>query len=118
MRALLQDEKLAGSRVLDASRSEVRLKSGSLWRLLPVKGIFRQVTGNSTVSAADDVTGTITVAARSVGTKNKRRDDYLRSADFFDVVNHPDITFTVDGIRPDNGGVRVTGSSWSAAGPA
>ena len=62
------------------------------------------------MSAADDVTGTITVAARSVGTKNKRRDDYLRSADFFDVVNHPDITFTVDGIRPDNGGVRVTGS--------
>ena len=50
--------------MLDASRSEVWLKSGSLWRLLPVKGIFRQVTGNSTVSAAGDVTGTITVAVK------------------------------------------------------
>jgi hypothetical protein len=35
LRALLQDEKLAGSRVLDASRSEFRLKNGSLWRLRP-----------------------------------------------------------------------------------
>ena len=79
-------------------------------RLLPVKGIFRQVTGNGTVSAAGDVTGAITVAARSVDTKNQKRDEHLRSADFFDVANHPDITFTVDGIRPDNGGVRVTSS--------
>ena len=62
------------------------------------------------MSAAGDVTGTITVAARSVDTKNNRRDEHLRSADFFDAANHPDITFTVDGIRPDNGGVRVTGS--------
>jgi polyisoprenoid-binding protein YceI len=69
-----------------------------------------QVTGDGTVSAAGDVTGTITVAARSVDTKNKRRDEHLRSADFFDVASHPDIAFTVDGIRPDNGGVGVTGS--------
>jgi len=38
------------------------------------------------------VTGTITMAARSVDIKNKRRDEHLRSADFFDVVNHPDIS--------------------------
>src|SRR6185436_17103141 len=48
--------------------------------------------------------------ARSVDTKNKKRDEHLRSADFFDAANHPDITFTVDGIRPGHGGVRVTGS--------
>jgi polyisoprenoid-binding protein YceI len=110
LQALLQDGKLAGSWALDASRSEVRLKSRHLWGLAPVKGIFRQVTGNGTVSAAGDVTGTITVAARSVDSKNKRRDEQLRSADFFDVANHPDITFTVDSIRPDNGGVKVAGS--------
>jgi polyisoprenoid-binding protein YceI len=110
LRALLQDAKLAGSWALDASRSEVRLKSRSVWGLVPVKGVFRQVSGNGTVSADGDATGTITVAAQSVDTKNNRRDQHLRSADFFDVANHPDIIFTVDGIRPDNGGVRVTGS--------
>ena len=110
LRALLQDGKLAGSWALDASRSEVLLKSMSVWGLLPVKGAFRQVTGNGTVSAAGEVTGTITVAARSADTKNKTRDEHLRSADFFDIANHPDITFTADGIRPENGGVTVTGS--------
>ena len=45
--------------------------------LVLVRGVIRQVTGNGTVSAAGDVTGTITVAARSVHTKNKRRDEHL-----------------------------------------
>jgi polyisoprenoid-binding protein YceI len=106
---LIQDGNLAGSWTLDTARSEVRLKSRSMWGLAPVKGVFREVTGNGTVSAAGEVTGTITVAARSVDTKNKKRDEHLRSADFFDAANHPDITFTVDGIKPGNGGVRVTG---------
>jgi len=110
LQALIQDGNLAGSWTLDTARSEVRLKSRSMWGLAPVNGVFREVTGNGTVSAAGDVTGTITVAARSVDTKNKKRDEHLRSADFFDVANHPDITFTVDGIRPGHGGVRVTGS--------
>jgi polyisoprenoid-binding protein YceI len=110
LQALIRDGKLAGSWTLDTARSEVRLKSRSMWGLAPVKGVFREVTGNGTVSAAGDVTGTITVAARSVDTKNKKRDEHLRSADFFDVANHPDITFTVDGIRPGNGAVRVAGS--------
>jgi polyisoprenoid-binding protein YceI len=56
------------------------------------------------------VTGTITVAARSVDTNHKKRDDHLRSADIFDVAKHPDITVTVDSIRPANEGVTVTGS--------
>jgi len=110
LQALIQDGNLAGSWTLDTARSEVRLKSRSMWGLAPVKGVFREVTGNGTVSAVGEVTGTITVAARSVDTKNKKRDEHLRSADFFDAANHPDITFTVDGIKPGNGGVRVTGS--------
>jgi polyisoprenoid-binding protein YceI len=110
LQALIQDGNLAGSWTLDTARSEVRLKSRSMWGLAPVKGVFREVTGNGTVSAAGKVTGTITVAARSVDTKNKKRDEHLRSADFFDAASHPDITFTVDGIKPGNGSVRVTGS--------
>jgi polyisoprenoid-binding protein YceI len=81
-----------------------------MWGLAAVKGVFHTVTGNGTLTAAGDASGTITVAAGSVDTKNKKRDDHLRSADFFDSANHPDITFTVDGVGPANGGVRVTGS--------
>lgn len=110
LQSLLEDGKLAGSWTLDASRSEVRLKSRSMWGLVPVTGVFGAVTGNGKVSAAGEVSGTISVAARSVDTKNKKRDEHLRSADFFDVANHPDITFIADSIRPDNEGAAVTGS--------
>src|SRR5690349_1147569 len=82
----LRDGKLAGSWALDAARSEVGLKSKSMWGMLPIKGVFRQVTGTGRVSASGDVAGTVTVAAGSVDTKLKKRDEHLRSGHFFDVA--------------------------------
>jgi polyisoprenoid-binding protein YceI len=110
LQELLGDGKLAGSWALDAARSEIGLKSKSIWGLVPVKGVFREVTGTGTVSAAGDATGTITVAAKSIDTKNKKRDEHLRSADFFDVANTPDITFAAEQVTPSAEGVTVSGA--------
>src|SRR6516225_10132083 len=110
LQALTADGTLTGSWTLDPARSEVRLESRHTWGLLPVHGVFRQVTGHGTVTAAGQVTGTLTVAADSVETKNKRRDTDLRSAKIFDIASHPDITYTVDGMQPASGGAQVTGS--------
>jgi len=98
LQALIEDGTLTGSWTLDPARSEVRLESRHTWGLRPVHGVFRQVTG------------TLTVAAGSIDTKNKMRDKDLRSAKLFDIASHPDITYTVDGMQPASGGVRVTGS--------
>ena len=110
LEAMLKDATLAGSWTLDASRSTIGLRSKSMWGLAPVKGVFRQVSGTGAVSPAGEVSGTITVAAASVDTKNKRRDKHLRSADFFDSDTHPQITFRVDRITPSSPGVTVTGA--------
>jgi polyisoprenoid-binding protein YceI len=110
LQALDGDGTLTGPWILDPARSEVRLESRHTWGLLPVHGVFRQVTGNGAVTAAGQVTGTLTIAAGSIDTKNKTRDKDLRSAKVFDTANHPDITYTVDGIQPADGGARVTGS--------
>jgi len=110
LQELLRDGKLAGSWTLDAARSEIGLKSKSIWGLVTVKGVFREVTGTGTVSAAGDATGTITVAARSIDTKNKKRDEHLRSADFFDVARTPDITFAAEQVTPSAEGVTVSGT--------
>ena len=109
LQALVTDGTLTGSWTLDPARSEVLLESRHTWGLLPVRGVFRQVTGNGMVTAAGQVTGSLTVAAGSIDTKSKMRDKDLRSAKLFDIASHPDITYTVDGIRPENEGVRVTG---------
>jgi polyisoprenoid-binding protein YceI len=107
---LLRDGQLAGSWTLDPSRSQVRLRSKSMWGLVSVKGVFTGVSGTGTVSPSGAVSGTIAVAAASIDTKNKKRDEHLRSADFFDAGNHPGITVSVDGISLSGTGAQVTGT--------
>jgi polyisoprenoid-binding protein YceI len=109
LETLLQEHVLAGEWVLDPRSSSITLKNKSMWGLVSVSGRFREVSGYGIVSAAGEVSGTIAVAAASIDTKNDRRDKHLRSADFFDADNNPDITFTADGIRPSGRGVAVTG---------
>jgi len=109
LQALVQDGTLTGSWTLDPARSEVSLESRHTWGLLPVRGVFHQVAGNGTVTAAGQVTGSLTIAAGSVDTKSKMRDKDLRSAKLFDVASHPDITYTVDSVQPGSGGIQVTG---------
>ena len=92
VQALLMGGALAGEWVLDPRKSSIRLKSSSMWSLAPVNGVFREVRGNGTVFPDGEVSGTVTVAAASIDTKNSRRETHLRSADFFDSGNNPDIT--------------------------
>jgi polyisoprenoid-binding protein YceI len=110
LQALLKDGDLAGEWVLDPGQSSIRLKSKSVAGLVRVNGIFREVSANATISADGEVSGTLSVAAASIDTKNTRRDSHLRTADFFDTANYPDITFSADGIRPSGAGVAVTGA--------
>jgi polyisoprenoid-binding protein YceI len=109
LEALLADGALAGEWVLDPGTSSIRLKTRVLG-LVPVHGVFRQVSGTGTVSPDGEVGGTVTVAAASIDTGNTRRDTHLRSADFFDSGHHQDITFTTDGIRLSGQGAAVTGA--------
>jgi len=107
--ATLGEGRLAGSWTLDAARSQVRLATKSMWGVVPVKGVFGEVSGSGTVTGSGAVTGTLTVTAGSIDTKMKKRDDHLRSADFFDAARHRDITFSVEAITPAAGGVTVAG---------
>jgi polyisoprenoid-binding protein YceI len=110
LEALLRDGILTGPWTLDGSRSEVVLKTRHTWGLLPLRGVFSQVSGYGTVNAAGAVTGAVTVGAGSLDTGNARRDKHLRSADFFDVDNHPNFTFAADGASPAGDGVQVSGT--------
>ena len=97
MLALRQDGVLAGDWMLDPGASTVGLRS-TVRPGLPVRGVFREVSGSGTVRPDGLVSGTLTVAAGSVDTGNARRDRHLRSADFFDSGRYPDIMFTADRV--------------------
>lgn len=110
LQAMLKDGTLAGSWTLDGSRSTIGLRSKSMWGLAPVKGVFHQVSGEGAVLQNGQVSGTITVGAASIDTKNKKRDTHLRSAEFFDSDKHPQITVSASGFAPSGPGVTVTGT--------
>ncbi len=110
LRARLADGTLAGTWTLDPSSSTVHLLTRSMWGLVPVKGAFRELSGDGVVSPTGDVTGVITVGTASIDTKNRKRDNHLRSADFFDSENHPHIIFTVHRITLTDEQATVAGT--------
>ena len=108
--ALLADGKLAGAWTLDGAKSTVGLRTKSVWGLVKVNGVFGQVSGAAVISAAGEATGTITVAAASIDTGVKKRDDHLRSADFFDAAKYPDITFSATSVTLSGENATVAGT--------
>src|ERR1700752_3446755 len=92
LQELLADPAIATNWDLDSSRSAVSLRNRSMWGLAPVSGVFRQVAGSATVSPAGGGNGDVTGPAASNDTKSAWRHTHLRSSDFFDSDNYPDIT--------------------------
>jgi polyisoprenoid-binding protein YceI len=79
--------------------------------VLTVRGAFTAVEGSGTVGADGSVSGSIVIDASSVDTKKKKRDDHLRTADFFEVDAHPTITFSLTHAHPKGAGtVELTGT--------
>ncbi|MEU1306423.1 YceI family protein [Streptomyces shenzhenensis] len=95
---------------VDPAASAVSLRHKTFWGLVTVKGAFATVAGQGEVRPDGSATGTVTLDAASLDTKNAKRDAHLRAADFFDADNHPEITFTVQGaeLRGD-GAAQITG---------
>jgi polyisoprenoid-binding protein YceI len=98
--SLLADGTAAGTWVLDSAGSHAGFANKHFWGAITVRGSFERMTGEAAVGPDGAVTGRISFDARSLNTKNKQRDKHLRSADFFDVDNHPDAILTVTSARP------------------
>jgi polyisoprenoid-binding protein YceI len=78
----------------DKAHSEINFIAEA--RFLTAHGFFGAFEGDVQINPDDwtDSSISFTIDAASINTRNDRRDNHLRSADFFDVANHPKITFT------------------------
>ncbi|GAA5193623.1 YceI family protein [Rugosimonospora acidiphila] len=106
---LLQSDTAVGSWTLDPARTTVRISHKTLWGMATVKGAFADVRGAGELGSDHSVTGTITVGAASIDTKNATRDTHLRSARFLDVERYPDIVVTVKSARTTGEAIELSG---------
>jgi polyisoprenoid-binding protein YceI len=91
---------LTGTWSVDPGHSNVEFQVKHLG-IATVRGAFREFEG--TLEIGDDLESAKaygTVKAASVDTNEPQRDEHLRSADFFDVATHPELTFASTAIRP------------------
>jgi len=94
---------------IDGEPSQLTFRATS--RLQTADGLFHRFEGEVAVDPRDLATArlTLTVDAASIDTKNRKRDDHLRSADFFDVARHPTVTFQSDRVTVAGSLVTVHG---------
>lgn len=100
---LLSDPDTAGVWNLVPDRSTVTFKIRNFWGLMNVKGQFTDVSADGQVTGKGAVFGRLDIQAASLRTGIRKRDEHLRSADFFDVERFPEISVVVTAVAPATG---------------
>ena len=100
---------------LDPAQSAVDFQARHGWGLLRAYGRFTRFAGAYTVDG-DHRAIELTIDAASVDTGNQKRDQHLRSADYFAVDAHPHVRFTSSDITEAAPGVLHVAGRLEAAG--
>ncbi|MFZ5788473.1 MAG: YceI family protein, partial [Acidobacteriota bacterium] len=77
-----------------------------------VRGNFNTFGGTVTLDGDDPTTAeiSVTIDPASIDTREAKRDEHLRSADFFNVATYPTMTFTSTKVAKAGAGFAITGN--------
>lgn len=95
---------------LDVPHSQIHFSIAHLM-VFKVRGNFTDFSGTVDIDTANKtlVSANASIEVSSIDTRNKKRDDHLRSADFFDTAEHGKITFVSKKVVGSNDDITVIG---------
>jgi polyisoprenoid-binding protein YceI len=102
---------LTGTYAIDPAHSRIGFSARHAL-VTKVRGSFNEFEGTGYFDAEDPTRSSVqlTIKAASIDTRNADRDAHLRSNDFFDLEQHPEITFVSTSVEQvDADSYRVTG---------
>ncbi len=78
----------------------------------PVPGSFKEFAGTAVFDKSDPSKSSVTMEVKtaSIDTANKKRDDHLRSQDFFKVKEHPTMSFQSTKVTPKGKAYEIEGT--------
>jgi polyisoprenoid-binding protein YceI len=100
---------------LDRDGSSVDFTVKTMWGLIPVRGRFDRFAGSYEIGR-NGTTIELTIDADSVDTGNGKRDEHLRSSDFFDVDNHALVRFRSTRVHEVGDGILHVAGNLEVAG--
>ncbi len=116
LETLLNDPDTAGVWNLVPDRSTITFKISNMWGLLNVKGRFTDFNGDGQITGKGAVFGRLDIQVASLRTGIRKRDEHLRSADFFDVERFPEISVVVTAVEPTTGNAADLRATFSIKG--
>ena len=101
---------ISGDYAIDPSHTRIGYSARHAM-VTKVRGHFDQFEGNAHVDTTTPANSSVnvTIEAASVTTGNEQRDGHLKTPDFFDIANYPQITFVSTSVERD-------GSEWDITG--
>ena len=106
---MIINDKDVGRWIVDPSRSQLSFAVRHMWGMVTVRGNMA-VEGETTVRPSGLSVLTVRLRADSIDTKNRKRDEHLRSPEFLDVARHEWVEFRAQDVpRPENGSLTAYG---------
>jgi polyisoprenoid-binding protein YceI len=95
---------------IDTAHSQIHFKITHLM-ISTVRGSFTEYSGTVDVDTANKTltSAQAVISTASIDTRNQKRDDHLRSADFFEVSKYPEIRFVSKKISGSGSDITVVG---------